>query len=651
MSLSQEKKGAKSASQPAPQPQRATLTLDLTNLSDSESNSSFMSDFLAGLKPKQSKLVAVPVAAVPKSAGVKKDKEEEEVSVASSKKIKRSVSMTTAKSFSFSVPDAPVLLSAPATATDMLWIDKYAPASAETLAVHAKKVEAVRSWMAQTLAGLLQYGKGAAQKMLIVTGPPGSGKTATVRVVARELEVEVMEWINEAPQRQSDMDGWASLGFENQMTRFEDFLRRARHYPTLRMEGEAEGAKQKVILVEDTPYLAEDREQVERFRGLLRTFLNDSVFPLVFILCDSAEGTSSLDMVLGDVKMMGRRFEHVSFNATNATLVSKTLARICQAEGVVFQDEKQVYKQITEETRGDLRAAINALQMVCVGVKKEEAEESDAFKPRGRKKKPKLVKYLELGRRDASLSIFHGLGKVFHPKRNPETGKLLTSAEKISQKMPIDASLQMLFLHENYLSFFTNLDDCAIVLENLSLSDELLSSHFGGAMEAAATSVAIRGMIDPSFALANKTMIPLYRAKARDFEMIRASTRETADALFRPERVTNDSGALGDFGRMALHEVIPWIGKIVLARQGERAPDKALLPRLSNPQLQFVYAHCVFQPRSLWGSRLESGDGEVGEFRNAGMAAEAQNRALVAAASASGNAGDLGDEFDPVVDE
>jgi hypothetical protein len=162
--------------------------------------------------------------------------------------------------------------------------------------------------------------------------------------------------------------------------------------------------------------------------------------------------------------------------------------------------------------------------------------------------------------------------------------------------------------------------------------------------------VAIRGMIDPSFQLANKTMVPLYRAKARDFEMIRKSTRETADALLRPERVASGSVALGDWGRAALDEVVPWLGKMVLARQGERPPDKALLPPLSNSQLQFVYAQCVFQPRNLWGSRLGSADGEAGEFRNAGLAAEAQNRALVAAAASGSDAVDKGDDFDPVED-
>ncbi len=652
-SLSQDKK--KRAQPPPAAPvrrkaasqQTVTVTLDLTNLSDSDSNSSFTNDCLRALKPTEKKLEMGPEK---KSADADVVEAIENTPKPGKKAKRRSSGGVSAKSFFFSAPlnvARPIVtVSANNSAnSNMLWIDRYAPTSIDELAVHAKKISAVKEWLKDSLSSFKQYGKGAAQKMLVLTGPPGCGKTAALRIVAKELNVEVLEWINEPQMRHADMEGWSSVGFENQMLRFEDFLRRVRHYPTLQLEGEG-GAKNKVILVEDLPYLSEEREQVARFRESIRSFLNEAVFPLVFILCDSAEGTSSLDAVLGDVKNMRRRFEHITFNATNATLIAKTLSRICESEGVRFAEEKTVFKQICDETKGDMRAAINALQMVCVGQNEGEGKKSNRVK-----KKKAAVKYLELGKRDSSLSIFHGLGKVFHPKRDPESGKLLSSAEKIAQKMPIEASLQILFLHENYLSFFGNLNDCVSVLENLSFSDVLLESHFGSAaMESMANSVAIRGMIDPKFELANKRMIPFFRAKCRDFDLIRKSTRETANALFRDERVSRGSLALGDLGSTVLDEMIPWLGKIMLTKVGDRPPDAALLPRFNNSQLQFIYGQCVLQPRNIGASKLGNSDGEGGEFRNAGLAAEAFNKSLIAAVNSGDASGAVTDDFDPVAD-
>ncbi len=47
---------------------------------------------------------------------------------------------------------------------------RYAPASTNELAVHAKKINDVRLWMKEALPAFQQYGRGAAQKMLILTG-------------------------------------------------------------------------------------------------------------------------------------------------------------------------------------------------------------------------------------------------------------------------------------------------------------------------------------------------------------------------------------------------------------------------------------------------------------------------------------------------
>src|SRR5689334_1754561 len=105
--------------------------------------------------------------------------------------------------------------------------------------------------------------------------------------------------------------------------------------------------------------------------------------------------------------------------------------------------------------------------LLCDCFSFSESEQEDTSK-KGRKNKKKKVGFSALGNRDTSLSIFHGLGKVFHPKRD-ENGVLKTNADEIGERMSLSTSLLAHFLHENYLHFFFEAEDCCLALENLSV--------------------------------------------------------------------------------------------------------------------------------------------------------------------------------------
>ncbi|KIK82071.1 hypothetical protein PAXRUDRAFT_832422 [Paxillus rubicundulus Ve08.2h10] len=84
---------------------------------------------------------------------------------------------------------------------DQLWVDKYEPTSEAELAVHKRKVEDVRRWLLEAFEGgpsakLTKY-----RRILALTGPAGTAKTATLRVLARELGFEILEWRNGMSQR------------------------------------------------------------------------------------------------------------------------------------------------------------------------------------------------------------------------------------------------------------------------------------------------------------------------------------------------------------------------------------------------------------------------------------------------------------------
>lgn len=579
-------------------------TVDLTVLSDdSDSDSSFTASFLKSFRKSDKKTSSSVAPVVPTPIAItaddEKTSEKRKPSLLSSWLLPgESVSVSSANNIrNLVIPQHPKPKPTLPSSSDRLWVDKYAPVNVESLAVHAKKITQVRQWLEDSFAGLRNNTR-TAQRVLFLTGPPGSGKTATVQVLARELKIEVVEWLNPVNLKDFGVDG-VKMTSPNQMSHFEDFLKQVQRYPSLMMEGNDQVVQNKLILVEDMPFMVDDRDQIDRFRNALRKFFANTKFPLVFILCDSAEGTSSLDVILGDLRANRLGYEQIAFNPTNMTLVTKVLKNVAQAEGFAFDDEKEVMKRIWEECNGDLRASINKLQMICVGIVGEE----EVVKTKKAKKR-KVATYSDLGNRDTSLSIFHGLGKVFHPKRDEVTGNLMTPPEDIAERMTIGTGLLSLFLHENYLNFFTRVEDCIEAMDVLCDVDEMMTHggmHYS--VETAAASLAVRGLTQSHFVLAANRFTPFYRAKARDYDQIRQSTHDTARSLFLHRWGNNlDDGksfssTLSDMRMDSfLLETLPLLGMMTLQRRVESSssPQNDLRMLLGTGAMQFLYTLCSF---------------------------------------------------------
>lgn len=69
------------------------------------------------------------------------------------------------------------------------------PTSREELAVHPKKLEEIDHWIERN--AIRKQSRPA--PILLLVGPTGSGKTASVRVISKEKKVEVQEWTNQLP--------------------------------------------------------------------------------------------------------------------------------------------------------------------------------------------------------------------------------------------------------------------------------------------------------------------------------------------------------------------------------------------------------------------------------------------------------------------
>ncbi|XP_068104180.1 cell cycle checkpoint protein RAD17 [Hyperolius riggenbachi] len=415
------------------------------------------------------------------------------------------------------------------------WIDKYRPNFQVDLAVHKKKIEEVETWLKA------HVGQKQAGSILLLTGPPGCGKTATILVLAKEMEVQVQEWINPIMQefKQDDMLEVFSrdLGFQpftsqSQSAQFHDFLLRANKYSKLQMVGEAPCTDRKIIIVDDMPNLF--YRDPSSLHEILRKFVKTGRCPLVFIISDSLSGDSHQRRLFPKEIQDELGVSNVSFNPVAPTSMMKVLTRIATSEatmsgGKCVIPDKETLELLCSGSSGDIRSAINSLQFSALkdstlstdfwSKKKSRTGRSEktSVKLKNKKKSEKFAENAEdvqaIGGKDAALFLFRALGKILHCKREPPSPNsnchklpphlsqydrdlLLVFPEVVVEKSHMRSELFNLYLHQNYLDFFSDVDDVVRASDYLSAADVLTGDwNSRSTLNIYSSSVASRGVI------------------------------------------------------------------------------------------------------------------------------------------------------------
>ncbi|XP_062369080.1 cell cycle checkpoint protein RAD17 [Cinclus cinclus] len=421
---------------------------------------------------------------------------------------------------------------------ELPWVERYRPETQNDLAVQKKKIEEVETWLK---THIFQKQPKQGGSVLLLTGPPGCGKTATLQILAKDLGLQVQEWTNPlsldfTKEDLRDMFGHDSnfhtFPSQAQAALFQDFLLRANKYNKLQMLGESTENDKKLILIEDIP------NQFYRDPGslheILRTFVRTSRCPLVFIISDNFSGDSNQRSLFPPEIVEELCIFNISFKPVAPTNMMKVLNRIAAAEASMNREKNYALDRASLELlcrgcSGDIRSAINSLQFSSTkdcSLEKEfwskkkkksstiKCEEAGVSKLRKKSKcdTSKDQEIQAIGGKDASIFLFHALGKIIYCKREAVSeaecpqlpahlskhhrDTLLIQPEDIVEKSHMSGSMFNLYLHQNYVDFFTDIDDVVRASEYLSTADVLCSNWSTRlVMESYSASVATRGVI------------------------------------------------------------------------------------------------------------------------------------------------------------
>ncbi len=197
---------------------------------------------------------------------------------------------------------------------------KYAPNSLKEFAGNPSVVEEIRTWA-------LLFENNKIQKPLLISGPPGVGKTALAIVLAKEMGWEILELNSSDTRNKNNIEkiiGGAS-GFSGLFSRF------------------------KLILIDEA-----DNFQGNADRGGIVTItriIEESKQPMILTANDVWD--PKLATVRNSCKI-------IDMKRINKNTIKNVLEKIANEEEIIISDEDII--KISENCDGDLRSAIIDLQ-------------------------------------------------------------------------------------------------------------------------------------------------------------------------------------------------------------------------------------------------------------------------------------------------
>jgi replication factor C large subunit len=293
----------------------------------------------------------------------------------------------------------------------MLWTEKYSPKSFDDVLGNVKIKEAIKEWTEEWI-------EGNTQKCMLIIGPPGTGKTTLAHLAANEF-AEYIE-LNASDKRSYDI--------------------------ITRTIGEASASKSlygeglKLIILDEVDGIhgTEDRGGTRAISKIIK----EGHHPLIMMANDPYSKR---------LKSLKPKCNTLVLRKVHTNSIVSLLKKICIKEGVEF--EEHVVRNLAKRSNGDLRSAINDLEVIARGKNKITSEDLEF-----------------LSKKDDIVNIFDAVRTVLKSK-NPR---------RIKDAMKVDAepSFILELVAENIPKEYEKVNELQNAYEMISLADIYLGRAF-----------------------------------------------------------------------------------------------------------------------------------------------------------------------------
>ncbi|PHQ43919.1 hypothetical protein Z052_01915 [Halorubrum sp. C191] len=206
---------------------------------------------------------------------------------------------------------------------EVMWTEKFRPQTLDDIVGNEDAVERLKN-----------YVDDPGMPHLILAGPPGVGKTASITALAREKYGD--NWKNHF----TELNASDERGIDTIRDKVKGIAR----------QGTTGGADHKIIFLDEADQLSRDAQPA--LRRIFEDFHDVTRFAL------------SVNYPSQVISPIQSRCSMFRFSRLTDEQVTATLIEIAEAEGVDY--EPDAIEALARDARGDMRSAINALQSAAI---------------------------------------------------------------------------------------------------------------------------------------------------------------------------------------------------------------------------------------------------------------------------------------------